>query len=411
MLSIILMTAACMVSMFCYRGNQIRQITCYSCIYLLALTAMKNMDFSFTIYLFFVMLSFMPIKRVLLFTVLYALYMGFYSVTGLMYQEFWTTASVLLTRYGFLFFGLLFVTKQNENGYFFITEGMFIVKCITFTEVLLAVYLLLYGDMENRLAINNQAIGGSLSVGLIPLLCSLYFENPKWWSKNRMYFYLAINLIVIILSGTRGYMVMAALTLIPIGFAWMQKRKNKGILILGILFAVILFVCSGDIRNEFISLLRLKESVGYRVYENRFIKEIFAISPWFFRIFGFGLGGRAEHLEGYYAVLTEAASGKDWMVHKLMTESTVHNYWYMILFKQGILGVILCGIAFLILLSQILKTCQTSKWTGWTLILMFIGVLISLTFRISATCGVWETMMMLWISDKRGMTDELDISD
>lgn len=403
MMPALLMIIACIVISFVFRKNQIRQITGYTCIYLIALTIMQNMDISFTVYFLFIVVSLLPIKRISIFTIIYMLYMFLYLAIGLFYQEFWTTASVFLTRYGFLFIGLLQCSKKYDKN-LAECDYMFVIKYGTLTEVLLAIYLLLFGDMENRLAINSQAVGGAISIGVILIISALYFQNSIYWYKYKLYIYAIINLFIIIMSGTRGYMVMAFLTMLPIGMSWVSNpykyKKRWKLLVVIMLTVSAIILSSKTAQNYVLAIFRINESIGYRVYENDFVEEIFNASIWPNKVFGFGLGGRANEVEGYYAIVLKSASGKDWMVSKLMQETTVHNYWYTILFKQGILGLMLCIITWVIFLVRISWTYKTSKKVCWTLLLLLIGIIISLTFRISATCGIWESILMIDVAHR-----------
>lgn len=404
MIPAMLMLVICMMALVKFQGNQIRLITCYTCIYLIMLTVMQEMDLSFTIYLIFVTAAFLPIKNVSLHMIIYFFYMIIYTSIGLVYQEFWNTASVLLTRYGFLFLGLIMCKKRQKSNFLSEKDYLFVLRWGTVTEVLLAIYLSFSGDLENRLTINSQAIGGSISVGVLPFICILYFMNYEMWKKKRMYRYLVIHLAIIVLSGTRGYMVMGFLTVVPMFFSILKKqfryRKRFILMSFGGGLAIVLFLSSHWIQNKVGTLLRLKESVGYRVYENIFIRKIFVASPWLNKLLGFGLGGRAEGVNGYSAIVVQSAQGKSWMVSKLMTETTVHNYWYTILFKQGLIGLLLCGIVMITIFYKIFQTYKSSKQIFWTLALLFLGNIISITFRISSTCGVWEMVVMLWFAQK-----------
>lgn len=79
------------------------------------------------------------------------------------------TLSVLLTRYGFLFLALLQLSQRLPENVDPTRNNITVIRLGTIVEVIAAIYILFYGDMTNRLAINNQAVGGSLSIGLIIL--------------------------------------------------------------------------------------------------------------------------------------------------------------------------------------------------------------------------------------------------
>lgn len=403
MITAFFMFALCLTARILFKGNQIRQITCYSCIYLITLTIVQEMDIVFSIYWVFCIITMMSRKKVSVFLVFYIWYLMPYVIIGLFFQEFWNTASVLLTRFGFLIIGLLMCSKYQYSSIELETEGLFVVRIGTITEISLAVYLSFFGDLANRLTINSQAIGGSISIGLIPIICTLYFANRELWNNRYLYFYWLVNIVIIGLSGTRGYMVIAFLSMIPmlVNLFGRLIRRRRLVVICSVCFLGLFFIFfEKQILELLMSTLRMGESVGYRVYENDFIKRIFDASPWWNKLFGFGLGGRADNVAGYEEIVLQSARDKEWMISKLMTETTVHNYWYTILFKQGVIGCICCGSVLLVLLRKIFSTYRNYSLIFWTLNFMFVGCLVSLTFRISATCGMWETYIMMWIAQQ-----------
>lgn len=400
--------AADLAIVFYFRDNYFRAAVMLTCVYLVSLTLAKEMDITFSVYflfLFFVLLRAaegLP-RRFLL----YGLYLLPYVFTGLFFQETMNTASVLLTRYGFLLLGLLQCELRLPESFRMEEDIPFALRWGTATELLLAVYLLLRGDLEGRLTMNHQAVGGSISIGLILLILAFYFHNQELWMRNYMWLYLAVNLLIIILSGTRGYFVIAGLALLPFIWNFFMDRRYFRIRWLAAavmlwLFCLLLLLGSDEIWSYVVRTLRLNESIGYRVYENAFIKMLYQSEPWYHKILGFGLGGRANHLPETIGIAWEAVRGAVWMVPKLLTETTCHNYWYTILFKQGTLGLFVCGFVIFCFFRKLFVCRNIDSGVYHTLLFFGIGILISLTYRISSTCGVFEVLVLLWSSEMFG---------
>lgn len=385
-----------------YRQNYFRAIVLFTCFYMVFLTAAEEMDVTFTLYILFTFFSLaMAEKKLSKGTLLFLIFLLVYGFIGVLFQEPMNTASVLCTRYGFLVLGLMQCSLHLPQSFDVRKEIVFSLRCGTATELFISAYLMVHGDLESRLTINHQAVGGSMSIGLILLILAVYFYDREQWKKHPLWIYLAVNLWVVVMSGTRGYIVMAFLPLIP--FAWNYFMERKYYRMRWAAGAVILWICAAllifrfeDVYETLSDLLRLNESIGYRVYENAFVRELYVIEPWYHKLVGFGLGGRANHLPETLSVAWEAAGGRVWMAEKLLTETTCHNYWYTVLFKQGALGLAAVCTVIIHFVSESFKTRKYSGGMFWTQLFFGAGILISLTYRISSTCGIFETLVLLW---------------
>ena len=388
-----------------YKKNYILCISILSSVYLVFLIALKEMDVPFTIYYFFIFSLLAKRKKTIpkdFF--LFGVYVFIYVLIGLLFQERMNTLSVLLTRYGFLFLALLQLSKGLPENVDPTNNFITVIRLGTIVEVAAAIYILLYGDMTNRLAINNQAVGGSLSIGLIILSIAVFFMDENEWSKSHQMTLLIINFVIVVLSGTRGYMIMSLLPLIPFVYCYTLKRgrsKSKSVVIITVYFIVasLAILYYDPLLTSVSSLFRLSEGIGYRTNENAYIKALFRVEPIFNKLFGFGLGGRADNVPNNYSIARTASGTKTWMVYKLLTETTCHNYWYMLLFKQGILGVAVCSHLFMQFFLKIRSIRNNNKYLFFSLFLALVGVIISLTFRISGTCGIFEILCIFWSLD------------
>ena len=403
MLRIGLLSIAYLAIYITNRKNYLYQIFGLSCAYLIFLTAFKEMDIPMSLLVMLCFLTLMPKKRyVSKVQFIYFVYIIIYVVIGILFQEKMTTVIIAITRYSFLLLALLQSEKELPQK---ISWDDFLIKTLkigTIVEIILAAYLLLNGDLQDRLTINHQAISGSLSVGLIVLNLTLYFAYKRTWYIKHGMIYLLLNFGVILLSGTRGYIVMAVLPLIPFLYDYIiiSNEGGRGRRILIFLLLCILMLAGvlfySQIMSRIATVLRVQDSLGYRENENKFIRDLFVVEPIVNKLFGFGLGGRANHLPYTHSIAVQASGTRYWMVSKLLTETTCHNYIYMILFKQGLLGLGLFIIVICAIKNRIKAAVYDNRFFYYTLLLSLIGIIVSLMFRISGTCGIFETLCTVW---------------
>lgn len=386
-----------------FRRNYIRAITVLSCIYLVFLTIAQEMDVVFSIYFVFVFLSLiMHNRRLSKGLTLYLIYMFVYVVVGLFFQEKMTTVYVLVTRLGFFLLGWYLIDSSEPNRFKFCPNMLFVLRVGTITEMCIASYLIVKSDETNRLILNHQAIGGSISISMILVGIAVYYLDERFWLKHKIGIYMIVNLLIVLMSGTRGYYVIGALPLLPFLWGYMHDWEHRrqrliGAVIIGWICCALILCRFDDVAYLLLDRMRLNESIGYRVYENRFVKSLFWDEPWKNKLFGFGLGGRANDLSETVSLAWEASQGKSWMVEKLLTEKACHNIWCTILFRQGLTGL---AVYARVLIRFFLTIRDSRSCFGLYLALIFfgIGILVSMTYRISATCSVFETIILIYIA-------------
>ena len=195
-------------------------------------------------------------------------------------------------------------------------------------------------------------------------------------------------------------MVIIALPLAVVILAYLfnlpENGKNALIRIgvcclIGAAAIICLFVV--DRGETVIQVLRLDEGLGYRENENLFVKEIMRRAPWYNQLFGFGFGGNASKVNGFLEVVQQASWNREFMFSRLLTRTIFHNYWYTVLFKTGILGVGMIILFYGLMLRKIFCV-KGQSWEKWMLGMMVTGNIVSLTFRITATCSIFEMLLV-----------------
>ena len=209
-------------------------------------------------------------------------------------------------------------------------------------------------------------------------------------------------MILIILSGTRGYMIIFAMIMavtMIVYFMDIPDHGNRMLQRIGVIFfvaaIVILWICIFDHGKTFELILRLDESLGYRENENLYVKELMKRIPWYRKWFGWGFGRSAAGTKEALTAAGLASWNRRYMCGKLLQRTIFHNYWYTILFKQGISGLI---VMILFYARMVKRICQDIKdrWIRYFLLMMAVGTVILLTFRITATCSILEMLLVAY---------------
>ena len=84
------------------------------------------------------------------------------------------------------------------------------------------------------------------------------------------------------------------------------------------------------------------------------------------------------------------------MFGKLLERTIFHNYWYTVLFKQGISGLLMIMLFYAGMVKRIFENVR-DVWIRYFLLMMVAGTMISLTFRITATCSVLEILLIGYV--------------
>lgn len=392
--------AVSMMAYYHYYKNRIRYFTVITAIYFLSYFVAGSYDVPLTVYFIMVVLGIGIPRNIQLFEWIIYISLTVYSVIGILFQDVFLTLSSLITRYGYiLIYFLLFSAKWSKRCWRIKKSDFhFMVRWGLLTEFLIVGLVWIQDGLGSRIVTNHQPIGAGIVIGLAVIIGWCYYT--KRFSSSEMLIYSLITVVIVIMSGTRGYMVMIALPLLIILMMYLldihgngEKQPGRmGVFLILVIVAVV-FIWIMGMGEEVIQLLRLDKGLGYRENENAFVKGIMKNAPWYHQLFGFGLGGGASHIDGFLNIVEEASWNRSFMYDRLLTGTIFHNYWYTILFKQGIIGLIMV-IAFFGKMIKDVYQLKTDLWISAMLYTMILGSAVSLTFRVTATCSIYETMMI-----------------
>lgn len=383
-------------------------------VFLIALTLVGTLDMTLPVYFVAVCLSLLKglAFRENFALCLYGLY-GVYLLIGVLMQDMVGSFVTFITRlFQFIIFYLVF---ENRRVTAVRCRTMQMIWLAAIAETALGVYLLLNGtfiDAETgmaRLVSNSQPITGNLAVVALPLILWEYFHpNASPQKRLTLIGVSAIFFIWIVLSGTRGYMVLFGLSVLVMYSDFLGLRFNgerwafsrRSVLIVLILAAgAILLLRDPSVLENVSSALGLERTMGIRTYENAMVLDFFQNAGWPTKLFGIGIGGNGADYPAYLEALGRQAALGMWHLETYYNASgtTFHNLFANLLLTQGILGIGMAVAVFFNIFKKICQCCKNSTPVRISLLLYLIGFAIMNYFRWSAACGIPEMLVLAYV--------------
>lgn len=386
---------------FChYKNNRVRYLAVITTLYFAGYFVDGSFDISLSIYFLMIFLGMSIPLKIDVSSILLGVWIIIYAAVGIVFQNAFTAIATLITRYGYILIFICMVSeKRTENLWCAKAEDYrFMVRLGLLTELAIIMLIWTRDGFGARIVTNHQPIGAGIVVGLSIIIGWCYIR--KQFSAVETIWYSVFSVIITIVSGTRGYMVMIALTLMVIIVLFLldiPENGQKMLIRIGIccLLAsiIILWVFVLDRGQLLNSVLRLDEGLGYRENENVFVIELMRRAPWYNKMFGLGFGGDASRVKGVLEAAQKASWNRRYMFYTLQTRTIFHNYWYTVLFKQGIIGLVFIVLFYAMMIKRILRI-DGRKYERWLLAALTAGSIISLTFRITATCSIFEMCLI-----------------
>lgn len=395
------------VSLIKLNNKWIQQQIVFLVIYLMGLTLIGELDVLLPIYFVVSLVPFMRhIRRISVFTGAILLYYGIYLIYGLVNQNaVGTLVTFIAKMWQFIVFFVVCDADINiENETY-----KNIIWLAVITETLLGLYLMATSTNIDanglvRLVSNAQPITGNISTVTLPISVCFYFQNRG--NKKQTKWLLFVNMIMlvwIVLSGTRGYTLEFAATMILIFYDYFTNGKvgattqrNRMItLVLLVMVAFLSLVAVPAMLEKFESVLRLKSSVGIRTYENAAVKEFVrkaSISKFFW---GIGLGGQGgSDFAMKNALLSQFSLGM-WNGNHYLYDSGAlfHNLYANVIMCMGVIGIIVLVCINIEIWKRIKKSCGKELWIRRIMHLFQLSFLLMNYYRWSAVCGIAEMII------------------
>ncbi|WP_293813035.1 hypothetical protein [uncultured Phascolarctobacterium sp.] len=398
-----------------YKSAYIKQQIYLLLIFIIGLTFVGQLDVLLPIYFTFSAVTLISkLKFVTKVTFFSSIYFLIYLLYGLINQDIVATIVAFVAKFWqFIIFFIVISIKIKFKE----TITMQTIYTCLIIETLLGMYLLSTGQMMDpngmvRLVSNSQPITGNLAIVTLPISVYLYFSvNATSVIRRKLILTNLLFLVWIVLSGTRGYLMIYSFTMLVILLDYFGFRvrdiksliKNSLFILCGISLVVLLIIIwLPDVTDRVDSILRLSASVGIRTFENALIIDFFKNTSLLVNIFGIGMGGKAGEYSEYLKALNDQLTLGMWHSSRYMYGSGVlfHNLYANILLTLGILGLIVIAFMGLYIYKTISLCCIDSVDIKYALILYFIGFLLMNYYRWSADCGIGEMIILALILQK-----------
>lgn len=400
-------------------------------IYLVGLTLVGELDYILPLYFLFSLIPFLKgFTKVSTATFLILCYFGLYLIFGILCQNAAASIGVFISKY-WQFIVFFIITDSASKSKDDSSIGLLLTAFII--ESVLGVYLIFNAasmgattDLQTglvRLVSNSQPITGNLAVSVLPISCYIYFKNNNDSIIQKRILLLSAGFLGwIILSGTRGYILMFAATMFLIfaDYYIAHRKRSRNTAINRLLFSMTMIVLSlvlifviPDLIDKLGAVLRIKTSVGIRTYENAAIIEFFKNAPIFNELFGIGIGGTAGNYSAYVNALQRQFSLGMWHENHYLYDagSPAHNFFANVLVQFGLVGIIIIIAMNIIIWKRITNTCGTNSIMRKVFHLYQISFLFMNYYRWSAACGIGEMIvfaMMLKIIKENSDIDNSD---
>ena len=357
------------------RDDFIRYTADITMLYFLSYLCAGSFDLSLSLYAVFLIAGIGKLQKISLGGIITGILICLYAGVGIMYQDAYMTLATVVTRYTYIiiYICMIFSEKIKRTKKVSADDYRYMVRSGLLTEMLIVIVVWMKDGIGARVVTNHQPIGGGIVLGISLVVGICYRQHL--FRAGEMLLYDGISMILIILSGTRGYMIIFAMIMAVTMIVYFMDIPDHG--------------------KTFELILRLDESLGYRENENLYVKELMKRIPWYRKWFGWGFGRSAAGTKEALTAAGLASWNRRYMFGKLLQRTIFHNYWYTILFKQGISGLI---VMILFYARMVKRICQDIKdrWIRYFLLMMAVGTVILLTFRITATCSILEMLLVAY---------------
>ena len=385
-----------------YWNRRLRYLAVATSAYFIAYYIEGSFDLTLPLYFILLLLGMGVPRKLCPADMALGLWTALYAAAGVLFQDWFPAITTAVTRFGCLIIFLVMVSEKKSDPLWEAdsTDFRFAVRTGLLTELLTAALVWREYGFGTRVVNGSQPIGAGIAVGIIMLIGWCYLK--KMFSSAEAVVYSCASVIAAVISGTRGYMVIICLSLIVPLFIWLfdvheGEKAYLRIGILGLAAAVMaMFLFVSDQGGMLVRIFRINAGVGYRENENIFVKELMLRAPWYNQLFGMGFGGDAGRVPGFMEAVYKASGSREFMVEKLIHGTIFHNYWYTVMFKTGIVGLVVIFVFFVRVVRSIFLAEKQYR-EKWMIALTLTGYLVSLTFRITATCSMLDFLLAAFL--------------
>lgn len=395
------------VSLIKLNNKWIQQQIVFLVIYLIGLTLIGELDILLPIYFVVSVAPFLRhIRKISVFTGMIFLYYGMYLIYGLVNQNaVGTLVTFIAKMWQFIVFFIVYdadiiIKKEPYKN---------IIWLAVITETLLGLYLMATSTNIDanglvRLVSNAQPITGNMSTVILPVSVWFYLKNRGDKKQTKWLLFVSMIMLVwIVLSGTRGYTLEFAATMILIFYDYFTNGKvgattqrNRMITLVLLVMAIFFSIAAvPEMLEKFESVLRLNSSVGIRTYENAAVNE-FVREASISNVFGgIGLGGQGGSYFAMKNALYNQFSLGMWNKNHYLYDSGAlfHNLYANVIMCMGVMGIIVLVCINIEIWKRITNSCGKELWIRRIMHLFQLSFLLMNYYRWSAVCGIAEMII------------------
>lgn len=385
-----------------YKDSIVTYQFCVLVLYLIAITITTSMKIILPIYIVLSLLPYLSnTKKIEQSTFIIISINLVYLLYGILFQDKTEAVTTFLSKtYQFIAFMLFFAYAKKKQPIIDFDGKKIMLLCII-VESLLGMYLITHAVFVARITAGRQPVGGNISIVVLPIIIYAYFKEKK--TRGIIIAYSFVSAIWILLSGTRGYLLLFIMVMLPIYWDYffsLNKSSRKRILpafiLLFVLFGYVFFLLTthSDSIQWFTDFLRLDTGIGSRGSENHIALDFFVNTSIKYKLFGTGFGGTPSEVVGYLdAVAANTATSWSYTNYATRVGTAFHNLFSNILLIQGVLGCIMVISIFIWGYKRIHILIELNKTERFCLYMFWIGFFIMNYFRWSCDCGISEMII------------------
>lgn len=392
------------------KENQIWQQITFLLIYIVGMTFVGEMDVLLSVYFLVSAFPFViKMVRVSYISIIIYAYFGCYFLFGLLFQNTVETCVSFIGKYWqFIVAFLVFDTKINPKSEATLNQ----LRVALLVETVLGVYLLLTNPVEDngmvRLVSNSQPITGNIAIAVLPICVYLFFKNRGNARVETKLVWIELGFLLwIILSGTRGYMIVYAATMLIVFCNYFIYNRRSGKNAAYSRFTIFSFACwmllvlvilVPGISEKISNILRLEDSGGIREFENAAEWTFFWNAPWIIKLFGIGLGGTPGNYEAYTKAIAEQISKGMWNQNYYLYSAGApfHNFFANLVLNLGVMGIIAIAAMNFFVWNKTSQICR-DKTVKWIFHLYQLSILQMNYVRWPTECGIAEMVLYVLV--------------
>lgn len=367
--------------------------------YLVALCFELTLDCTMSVYFAFAVIPYLKhIKLPTMWEFALAIYLTASALIGILANGLVAVASLLVIH----FLGplcLVYVFCNIPQGELFPRAEMTLRELHCYVEKVLVACMVteavvgliaIATSSDGRLMLNYQCVSGCVACICIALLA---FQLRDGYHTVFCYICMAYCVGWAFASGTRGYIVLAFVMAAAV-IATQKDNRSKTLLICVLGLIVCTFVLfNSDFFIDFLTGSRMTESTGRRTYENKWFINLFASQGLAKDALGIGIGTTFSSQEGAAAAFF-GVGANDYAYRVIMSNTTLHNFWFTMTLSIGALGTFLYTAVF-VRFAQSVARIQAQSGTARSLLIVFMAAYaFVLWYRWTATGGILESAVL-----------------